>query len=475
MFIDKATEQLYNERLARYVTAMRNGTPDRIPVRFFYQEAAARYCGVSNQAVGCDYNAAFDVTRKMAADMGNDAVMLNAVWSNYGVGKAASWRYLAVPGVDIDIGSVNQYSEPDGEENAFLRFDEYGEFTEDPTAFLFNKWLSRNTTRVRARGEPVGFDHNLALVAGALAYANYMNAFGPAAYRLKYEAGVVSANSGMIKAPLDILADKFRGFLNVCVEATEHPAKVRAACEALMPHILANALGAADPDKKAPITIWAHRGCVPFISPKIFDGIFWPTLKPIFEEIIRQGYQILFYGEGNWEYHYDRLLELPEGGIIYHLDKGDPALAAKKLKQKFAISGGVSYDVLARGDPGGVRRHLKELFAVMKGGGGYILDAGALMLSDIDPQNVKAAVEYTMEHGVYSQSSVVEPHYTSVATPYIPVIPENAGALKPNVCRPWDIESRSYRKLSGDVELVRSQWEKADAAAYNYLWTSVLW
>ena len=114
MFRNHDIEKLYNERLNRYVTAMRRGTPDRVPIRFFYQEAAARYCGASNQLVGCDYNAAFDATRKMAEDMGNDAVMLNAIWSNYGVAKAASWRYLAVPGVDIGIGSVNQFSEPEG-------------------------------------------------------------------------------------------------------------------------------------------------------------------------------------------------------------------------------------------------------------------------------------------------------------------------------------------------------------------------
>jgi uroporphyrinogen-III decarboxylase len=470
MFKDQATEKLYNERLNRYVTAMRRGTPDRIPIRFLYQEAAARYCGVTNQLVGCDYNAAFDVTRKMAEDMGNDAVMLNAIWSNYGVAKAASWRYLAVPGVDVGIESVNQFFEPEGEDDAFLRADEYDEFTEDPTAFLFNKWFSRATTRVRESGERVDFDHNLALISGALAYANYMNSFVPAAYKLKYEAGVVSANSGMIKAPLDIMADKFRGYINVCFDAHERRDKLLKACEALMPHILANALAGADPDKNVPITIWAHRGCVPFISREMFDEIFWPTLKPIFEEIIRQGHQILFYGEGNWEQHYDSLLELPAGGIIYHLDKGAPALAAKKLKPKFALSGGLSYDVLARGTPDDVRSHMKELFAVVKDGGGYILDATALMLSDIRPENIKAAVDYTMEHGVYSRSTPAKPAEKPDSAPGIP-----PASRQPHVCRPWEIESGNYKYLSGDVALVRAQWEKTDAAAYNYLWTTVLW
>ena len=415
----------------------------------------------------------------MATDMGNDAVMLNAIWSTYSVAKAAGWRYLAVPGVDTEVNNVNQFYEPHNEEDMFVQFSEYEEFTEDPTAFLFNKWLPRATNRVQKPGQPVNFEHNLSLISGALAYANYMHSFGPAAFKLKYEAGLVSANSGMIKAPLDIMADKFRGYINTCIDGQQHPKKLLKACEALMPHILENALAGADPDKNVPITIWAHRGCVPFITQEMFDTIFWPTLKPIFEEIISRGHQILFYGEGNWEAHYDSLLELPDQGIIYHIDKGDPAYAAKKLKSKFAISGGLAYDVLARGTEADVRQHMKELFAAVKEGGAYILDATALMLSDIKPENVKAAVDYTLEHGVYSQSQVQAKLPKAVESSKTPrniqanVIP--VGKRPPHVCRPWAKESAGYKNLSGDVALVRGQWEKADAAAYNYIWTSVLW
>ena len=242
-----------------------------------------------------------------------------------------------------------------------------------------------------------------------------------------------------------------------------------------MPHIVANALGGADPKKLAPITIWAHRGCVPFISQKTFNEIFWPTLKPVFEEIISKGYQILFYGEGSWEAHFDALREMPAGSIIFHIDKDDPARTAMKLKDRFALSGGMRYDVLARGTPADVRAHLKELFAVLKGDGGYILDCSALMLSDIDPENVRTAIEYTLEHGVYSQSSADKssPGKKREVIVDPPVIPQ--GKRPPNTVRTWEEESANYRQLSGDIDLVRSSWQSVDAAAYNYAWTTVLW
>lgn len=469
MFRNLETESLYNQRAARYLNAMNNGTPDRIPIRFLMQEVAAKYMGYTNQQVACDYNLAFEVTRKTGERLGVDSVMLNAIWSNYGLAKSAAWKYLYVPGVDVNTNSINQFGEPATEEALFLKASEYEEFSEDPTAFLFNKWFARATTRLVNIGEPVTFDHNVALVSGALAYANYMHAFGPASEALKYESGLISANAGMIKAPLDILADKFRGYIGTAIDSIERPQEVLKACQALMPHIVANALAGADPEKKLPITIWAHRGCIPFFSQETFDTIFWPTLKPVFEELISKGYQILFYGEGNWEPHYQSLLELPAGSMIYHLDKGDPAKAAKAFKGKFAISGGLSYDVLSRGSTEDVRKHMKELFEVVKPGGGYILDATALMLDDIKPENLKTAVEYTLEHGVYSQGHAAPARGKSS--------PQNIpqGERLPNTVRPWQVESKNYCCLSGDTELVREKWQANDAAAYNYLWTTVLW
>lgn len=470
MFANDQIAALYAERNKRYLTAIRGGTPDRIPIRFFLQEAAARITGYTSQQVACDYGLAFECTRKAGEILGCDAVMLNAIWSNYGVGKAAGWQYLCVPGVDMTEGSVLQYREPQGEDEAFLKENEYDELIDDPTAFLANKWMARNSARIVPTGGTVTFDHTTALISGSLAYANYMNAFGPAAMKLKFDSGIVSANAGMIKAPFDILCDKFRGYVNTAVDTIERPETVRKACEALIPHIIANALGGADPSREAPITLWAHRGCVPFVSRETFDRIVWPTLLPVLEEIISKGYQVIFYAEGNWEAHYDVLRKLPAGGIIYHLDRGSPKKTADSFKGRFAISGGLAYDILARGTADDVRQHMKELFDIMKPGGAYILDATALMMNDIVPENLAAAVAYTMENGVYSQANAAVPRelvHSSMAV--------LGGKRPPNTVRSWNIESAEYKALGGDVEKVKKAWESVDAAAYNYLWTSVLW
>ena len=470
MFKSKDIEQKYNERFSRYVTAMNGGTPDRIPIRFFFQEVAAKYCGYTNQQVGCDYNLAFEATRKMAEDMNTDAVMLNAIWSNYGVGKSVGLKYFHVPGVDIGMNSVLQYSEPEKEEDLFMQADEYDEFICDPTAFILTKWFPRVSNTIVKTGAPVTAAHNLALISGGMSYANYMNAFGPASAKLMYESGIVGANSGMIKAPFDLLADKFRGYTGLIEDCYENPDKVIKACEALIPHIVANALGAADPSKSVPITLWAHRGCVPFVNMDMFENIYFATLKPVLEEITSKGHQVLFYSEGNWEPHYDALLTMPANTMIYHLDHADFKKAVK-LKDKFALSGGVDYSLLVRGTREELEAHLADLFDTLARDGGYILDASALMLSDVNPENIKILVDYTMEHGVYSQG------HNSGRPKAIYDAPQSAVKTgnPPNVCRPWDEISKPYRNLTGDVDLVKSSWQAVDSMAYNYLWTTVLW
>jgi len=63
-----------------------------------------------------------------------------------------------------------------------------------------------------------------------------------------------------------------------------------------------------------------HRGCMPFVSCGQFESHNWPTMKPIIEELWRQGHQTLFYAEGDWGDHLHSFTELPDHSIVYHVD-----------------------------------------------------------------------------------------------------------------------------------------------------------
>jgi uroporphyrinogen-III decarboxylase len=398
--VAKNVKKLYKERLKRYVTAMRNEKPDRIPIRPFVAEFTAKYAGYTCQEVTHDFEKAFVAARKCASDFDWDAVVANMVYGWTGLTQAIGTKYYAVPGIDLppDIGF--QYAEPP-EEEAFMKPDEYDQLIEDPTGFLFNVWLPRVSADVAAMNQPTSYRNNLSFVKGGMAMLSYFNAFGRQNELLRSECGTVSAISGILKAPFDIIADKLRGYIGLTMDLFERPKKVLAACEALMPHLTHVALSGADADKNVPIGLWMHRGCVPFISQKHFAKFYWPTLKPIVEEIWSHGHQVLFYAEGNWNAHLKSFAELPDGSIVYHVDMADIFEVNKAFGDKFCISGGVPNYLLSRGTVEEVRDCCRKVIDGVAGDGGYIMDASSIVQNDAKVENIKAMTEFTCEYGVY--------------------------------------------------------------------------
>ena len=397
---DKDMERLYAERLNRYVTAMRNEKPDKIPIRPFVAEFTAKYAGYTCQEVTQDFEKAFAAARKCAADFDWDAVVGNMVYVWTGLTQAIGTKYYGVPGIHISPDIGFQYREP-SEEEAFMKPDEYDQLIEDPTGFLFNVWLPRISADVVEMGEPASYRNNLSFLKGGMAMLNYFNAFGKQNELLRTESGTVSAISGILKAPFDIIADKLRGYLGLVTDVMERPDKVLAACEALMPHLLHVALSGADPDKNVPIGFWMHRGCVPFFSQEHFDKLYWPTLKPIIERIWAKGHQVLFYAEGNWNAHLNAFAELPEKAIVYHVDTADIFEVHKAIGHKFCISGGIPNFLLSYGTADEVRDCCKKVIDGVARDGGYIMDASAIVQNDAKVENIKAMTDFTREYGVY--------------------------------------------------------------------------
>ena len=398
--MDRGKERLYAARLKRYVTALRNGKPDMVPIRPFVAEFTAKYAGFTCQEVTQDYEKAFAAVRKCAADFDWDAVVANMVYLWAGITQANGIKYYAVPGIDIPADTGFQYREP-SEEQAFMQPEDYDALIEDPTGFLFNVWLPRVSDDVRAMGQETSYRNNLSFLKGGMALLSYFNAFGRQNELLRTESGTVSALAGIFKAPFDILADKLRGYVGLSMDLFERPEKVLAACEALMPHLLHVALSGADPQKNVPIGFWMHRGCVPFISPAQFEKFYWPTLKPIIEEIWSRGHQVLFYAEGDWNAHLESFAQLPQQSIVYHVDRGDIFEVHRKLGDKFCVSGGIPNFLLSYGTPQEVRDYCKKVIDAVAGNGGYILDAGAIMQNDTSAENLRAMTDFVRDYGVY--------------------------------------------------------------------------
>ncbi len=472
-------EPLYQQRLNRYVTAMRNEKPDMVPVRPFAAEFTGVHAGYTCQELVHDYQNAFEAACKCAADFDWDAAVANMVYVWSGMTDAMDLVYYGVPGIHIPPDTGFQYREPP-QEKAFMKPEEYDEFIEDPTGYMYRVWLPRVSSSVQPMGEPTTLENNFSFLKGGMAMMQYFGSFPGQIERLRRESGTVSAIAGMFKAPLDILGDKFRGYLGLVDDLRERPKKVLAACEALMPHLYHVAKVTADPNKQVPIGYWMHRGCVPFVSFDQFKEFYWPTVKPIIKQLWADGHQTLFYAEGNWDHHLESFAELPDLSIVYHVDQGDIFKAHEVLGEKFCLSGGIPNVILSHRPADEVRQYTKKVIEGVGRDGGYIVDAGAIMQNDTRVENVQAMTEAARRYGVYpdGKSSVppeVGPTLDPGALPkerFMPPLPDEAP--RPGVCVPWETKRSRLPDLKGNTQLVQDVWENIDALAYIYIWQILL-
>ena len=475
------TEQLYQQRLSRYVAAMRNEQPDCIPIRPFVAEFTARHAGYTCQEVVHDYQKAFDAAIQCARDYDWDAIVPNMVYVWTGLTQAMGLRYYGIPGVGIPHDVGFNYIEP-SEDNAFMREDEYDALIDDPTGFLYEVWFPRVCADAARMGEACTLRNNAAFVKGGMAMLQYFYAFGPQIGRMRSETGTVSAIAGIFKAPFDIIADKLRGYVGLTMDMHTQPDKVLKACEALVPHLCHVGLTTADPARQVPIGFWMHRGCVPFVKPSQFESHYWPTLKPIIEEFWKHGHQTLFYAEGKWRHHFDAFRELPDRSIVYHCDQDDIFEVHRRLHDKFAISGGVPNVLLSYGKAEEVREFCERVIREVAAEGGYIMDAGAIMQNDTSPENLRVMTEVTRELGGYSGNAfqVTPPEATKSAQPTEEDMrrPGLANPKRtrraPGVCVPWEEKAKELPEITGDPDLIRRVWESTDALGNMFIWQCLL-
>ena len=471
-------QQRYRERLARYTTTLRNEQPDRVPLRPFVAEWVGRYAGYTCQELAHEYPKAHDAVLRCAADFDWDAMVPNMLATWTGMLQAFGLRYYAVPGIDLPPYVGHQYREPPPED-AYMKVEEYDQLIEDPTGYLYNVWFPRVAAPLSAPGEPVTFQHNLALVKGLMAMNQFLGDLGVQTGRLRDETGTVPAIAGMLRAPFDMLADKLRGYVGLVEDLYERPEKVLAACEALMPHLTHFALATGDPERNVPLGFWMHRGCVPFVSFDQFRDYYWSTLKPVVQELWANGLQTLFYAEGDWNHHLDAFAELPDRSVVFHLDRCDALQAHRTLGDKFCLSGGVPNLLLAQGTPEEVREHCRRIIAEVGGDGGYIMDASAIIQNDATIDNLRALTEATHEFGGYSRGHAAAP----VAGPPGPhpadrrsgrFIDPTQGKRPAGTCLPWSNARSSIPSISGDESICRNVWDQIDAMGNLFIWTMFL-
>ncbi len=387
-------ERLAEERKRRYLAAMNLEKPDRVPIRLnFSGEFITKVAGYSFQETYYDWEKNVDATSRMLERLDLEMVVgaANLWWAT--LHDAVGAKYLRFAGRDLDEETMFQYVE-----GAYMLPEDYDDFIANPTEWIATCYLPRIQSEL---AEPGSYRAAAALIKGAFGMAQQFagGAAATALYRQKY--GVIPSITGISKAPFDTLADTLRGLSGIMMDLYQRPDKVKEALEVLVPHNIFYGMATAQGDTDYPLFMPLHRGAYPFMKMEQWKEFYWPTLKQVIEGLWSNGKRTMFYAENIWTPYLELIAELPEKSIIFHVDQTDLDEAHRVLGGRFCLSGNVPNSLLAFGTPEEVKDYVKNLLERYAQDGGFILDAGAVILDDAKEENIRALVEAGQEYGVY--------------------------------------------------------------------------
>ncbi|MEM3715561.1 MAG: uroporphyrinogen decarboxylase family protein [Candidatus Bathyarchaeia archaeon] len=139
-----------------------------------------------------------------------------------------------------------------------------------------------------------------------------------------------------------------------------------------------------------------------YLSPKIYNEFYWPTLRKIIVDLYGQGIRSLVFFEGWHDPYLETILELPKGWGIAYFEKTDVRKAKRIIGGHTCIMGGISPSLLLEATPEKIKEHVKDLLGEMKPGVGLILSPGVADISKaVPPENLRVLIEAVEEYGRY--------------------------------------------------------------------------
>ncbi len=409
--MNNTAEELRRERQKRMSDAVQLKTPDRIPISLGLNYFPAKFTGTTTWAAYYDWPAWKEVYIKAAESFQPDRLLVVLNQSGH-VLEALDSKQLRWPGHGVSKFHTHQFVE--GE---YMTQQEYDRLLTDPSDFLVRFYLPRvygaltptaklpplNTLlnmlpfNVLATEEFADMLENLTKIAReAVEWQKHTFAL----VRELADRGFFCPATLMAGAPFDVISDFLRGMRGAMLDMYRCPDKLLQAIEMMTKIQLDRIAQAPAVTEFLPVFMPLHRGAYGFMSLKQFETFYWPTLKRVCLALIEKGYTPDLFFEGNYTSRLEYIAELPKGKAIARFDVCDMGRAKQILGGKICIAGNMPVSVLQVGTPDDVKKVTKELIDTVGKDGGYIM-APASALDEVNPENMRAWIEFTKEYGKY--------------------------------------------------------------------------
>ena len=411
--MEKTPKELFQERAGRVADAIQLKVPDRVPLEIAFGYFPAKYAGVPCEAAYYDYDQWLRVCKKTVLDFGADISSVQPFFPGK-VLELVDPKDMIWPG--HGTSATHQYIEDE-----FMKPDEYEALLGDPTDYMLRFYLPRISgamepfERMPSLSSPSGGYRGALMMAEALSIPEMASAIerlqqaGRELYqwRSKMESfdeemqklGFPPFVGSLVLAPFDAISDNLRGMKGSMLDMYRQPDKLLETVDLILKKMVERIMPAA-PGAVNTVAIPLHRGSEGFMSIRQFEKFYWPTLKGLVLALIEKGQTPLVFFEGDYTSRLEYLLELPKGRVFGHFDTTDMFRAKEVLNGHMCICGNVPCSLLQTGTPEDVKAYAKKLIDVCGKGGGFIMSTRS-PVDDVEPEPLKALIDFTIEYGVY--------------------------------------------------------------------------
>lgn len=143
------------------------------------------------------------------------------------------------------------------------------------------------------------------------------------------------------------------------------------------------------------------RGSNSWISPKMFEDIFWPSMKYTFKRCFENKIIPFCHFDNDWTDNMSFLAEkLPKRSCVFHLDQVDLVKVHDIIGDHFCLMGGMSPGLLVKGSPQRVEEETKRYIENIRQDG-LIIASGCEFPADTPIQNVYAQKRAIKKYGFF--------------------------------------------------------------------------
>lgn len=383
------SDNILQERIDRFLAAVRSEKPDRIPVLLQAETFQIAYGGYTAEACINDLDTEIKCCSKTFEDIYCDG--------------ATMFGFMRPEKMYQVIGEGTYFVSEDGttmqhREKAPMKFEDYQKLIEDPKSYIINDYFSQRYSIFDC-----GYEEKKQKLTQVVAV--FLEGMQGIARKGEYMRNVMhipllyGANS---IAPLDIIFDFLRGFKNTLTDIRRKPQVVKEATEAL--YLVCDAMANPPGVPASEFPFMFNPLHIPtFLSPRQFGDLYWPTYSKIIAKYFERGGKIHIFLEGNWEHFYDFLDEIPSGCCQGSLEADDPVEFKRRFSSKIALSGGMPLSILKYGTKEDNIDRAKWCIDNLAYNGGYVFSTDKALLSkdDVNVQNLIAVNEYMRDNGKY--------------------------------------------------------------------------